>query len=82
MQSLKIGHIRLIDGEDLQDFGQPIDQENSIILRVHDPRFYTLCCVQGSNGAAKAYINGYWSSPQLSQLLADDSRQPGSPCHR
>jgi cyclopropane-fatty-acyl-phospholipid synthase len=38
-------------------------------LRVRDPRFYSEVAFGGSIGAGEAYINGYWTCGELSNLL-------------
>ena len=43
--------------------------ENDIIIDVHDPRFYTDLMMAGSNGAASAYRDAYWSCNNLTGLF-------------
>ncbi|MCA9509409.1 MAG: class I SAM-dependent methyltransferase, partial [Myxococcales bacterium] len=49
-------------------FGRP-DASRAARIDVHAPRFYSRLVREGSLGAARAYIDGDWSSPDLAALL-------------
>ncbi len=38
-------------------------------IDIHDARFYSAVLFGGSIGAAEAYVNGWWSSPDLTTLV-------------
>ena len=43
--------------------------DKDVSVQVHDLRFYTDIIMAGSNGAASAYRDGYWSSNDLTALF-------------
>ncbi len=43
--------------------------DQAVSVEVHDMRFYTDLMLAGSNGAASAYRDGYWSSKDLTGLF-------------
>ena len=58
------------EGSEHAMFGQLTDEfPLTAQLRVNDPKFYTDIAFGGSIGAGEAYINGYWSCNELSDLL-------------
>ncbi|WBA10227.1 SAM-dependent methyltransferase [Salinivibrio kushneri] len=61
--------ISLVDeqGQTLQ-CGDPQAQLHASVL-VHDPRFYTRILTGGSIAAAEAYIDGWWESPNLTDVI-------------
>ena len=70
LENLEIGQITLAEGSEVATFGQPTDAfPETTVLRVHNPRFYSDIAFGGAIGAGEAYINGYWSSDDLTTLL-------------
>ena len=70
LENLEIGQITLAEGGELETFGQQTDAfPDTTMLRVHNPRFYSDIAFGGAIGAGEAYINGYWSSDDLTTLL-------------
>ncbi len=49
--------------------GDPAASPHAAQLTVRDPRFYTMLALQGSLGAAEAYIRRWWDSADLVGLL-------------
>ena len=54
---------------DCLDFEKNIVHKDDIIVEVHDLRFYLDVMISGSNGAAGAYRDGYWSCNNLTALF-------------
>jgi cyclopropane-fatty-acyl-phospholipid synthase len=68
LQQLRHGRLLVRDGDELLHFGQ----EGAALhaeLSVHDSGFWTLVAGNGSIGAGEAYIHGYWSSPDLTDVV-------------
>jgi cyclopropane-fatty-acyl-phospholipid synthase len=70
LEQLETGQIVVSEGSEHAMFGQLTDEfPLTAQLRVNDPKFYTDIAFGGSIGAGEAYINGYWSCNELSDLL-------------
>jgi cyclopropane-fatty-acyl-phospholipid synthase len=67
LQLLQNGHLKLIDGAEQHSFGNT-DEVNATIY-VHDSRFYGEIAFGGSIGAGEAYMLGYWSSDNLTDVI-------------
>lgn len=67
LQGLKMGQLRLVDGEEVHTFGREYGLQASIT--VHDPRFYGEIAFGGSIGAGEAYMLGYWSADNLTDVV-------------
>lgn len=71
-QLMKInrGKITLIDNHESSSFG---NHDPAVPLcasiTVHDPTFYTDLAFGGSIGAAEAYMSGFWSTDDLTELI-------------
>mgnify|MGYP001244498817 CR=1 FL=1 len=70
LAGLAHGEVTLVDGASHQCYGQrdalcPL----SVTLHVHDPRFYSDITFGGSIGAGEAYMKGYWSVNDLTDLV-------------
>lgn len=66
---LEQGCLRLHEGDERHEFGQPADQTELVAdLYVHDPRAYTEVAFGGSVGSGEAYMSGYWSTPDLTRV--------------
>ncbi len=68
LAQLKQGHLLIRDQDETLLFGQP-DSHPSAILEVHHSQFYMRLFTSGSNGAADSFIDGDWSTPDLTALL-------------
>ena len=68
MESLKTGQIVLSDCGWQRTFGNP-ESELFAEVKVKDRRFYKAVIKGGSIGAAEAYMNGWWESPDLTAVI-------------
>lgn len=67
LQKLVQGQLTLIDGDERHQFGN--SETLSATIHVHDPRFYGEIAFGGSIGAGEAYMLGYWTSDNLSNVV-------------
>jgi len=70
LEKLEVGEIQLIDSNGSHSFGCP-DKTNplTVTLNVTDQRFYSDIAFGGTVAAGEAYIQGYWSSSNLTDLI-------------
>ncbi len=67
---LEHGSVTLVDGANAQAFGSLHERRGlHATVRVHDARFYTDIAFGGSIGAGEAYMEGYWSTDDLTALV-------------
>ena len=69
LNKISIGSLSLQDGKSRYTFG---DQKNNKLhaeIFVHDPKFYRFVVFGGSIGSSEAFMNGYWSSPNLTNVI-------------
>ena len=70
LRQLRGGRLVLVDGAERYRFGAVSENlSDSIIVHVHDARFYGDLAFGGSIGAGEAYMRGYWSTAQLVELV-------------
>ena len=70
LTQLRGGQLVLVDGSDRYRFGAAGEElAEPIVVHVHDPRFYGDLAFGGSIGAGEAYMQGYWSTSQLVDLV-------------
>ena len=72
LQALKIGQLTLIDGHEKHRFGNANSNDASEIsatISIHDARFYGEMAFGGSIGAGEAYMLGYWSADNLTNVI-------------
>jgi len=69
LQGLTHGRLRLQDAESAWRFGANDVDEPIAVVRVKDYRFYRTLALEGTLGAAEAYINGWWNSDDLVGLF-------------
>lgn len=67
LQHLHTGHLTLIDGDEKHTFGST--GGIGATITVHDPRFYGEIAFGGSIGAGEAYMLGYWSANNLTDVI-------------
>jgi cyclopropane-fatty-acyl-phospholipid synthase len=67
-QKLEDGCIHVVDSSGTTSLGNP-DAKLQCTLMIHDLSCYTQIALSGSNGSAQAYINGRWSTDDLSKLI-------------
>ncbi|PKO45657.1 MAG: SAM-dependent methyltransferase [Betaproteobacteria bacterium HGW-Betaproteobacteria-22] len=68
LNDIKIGSLTLIDGKDTHFHGDQT-HELSAVIHVHDPRFYGEIAFGGSIGAGEAYMLGYWTADNLTNIV-------------
>ncbi|HEY9200120.1 MAG TPA: cyclopropane-fatty-acyl-phospholipid synthase family protein [Gammaproteobacteria bacterium] len=68
LSRLQKGHIQLIDGQQMYDFGQP-DAALKTVVTVRNPSFYSSIAFAGSTGAGEAYFHGDWDCDNLTSLV-------------
>ena len=69
LNKISIGSLSLQDGKSRYTFG---DQKNNKLhaeIFVHDPKFYRFVVFGGSIGSSEAFMSGYWSSPNLTNVI-------------
>lgn len=64
---LRFGRLTLIDQEGRTTFGSDDTLSATIVIR--DPRAYPRILSGGSVGAAESYIDGWWESEQLTEVI-------------
>ena len=69
LELLTRGRLELRSGDGVEVFGGAADGALTAELRVTDPRFYRRLCFGGSLGAAESYIDGDWTTPDLTALV-------------
>ena len=67
LNHLKIGNFTIIDGHETHVFGDIHDIK--AIIYVHDARFYGEIAFGGSIGAGEAYMLGYWTADNLTNVI-------------
>ncbi len=67
LQGIRTGQLTLIDGAEKHCFGQ--SEQIQVIIHVHDPRFYGEIAFGGSIGAGEAYMLGYWTTDNLTNVV-------------
>src|SRR5882724_9437461 len=70
LSQLREGQLTLIDGDKAFYFGEVTERfPTGVVVRVHDQRFYSDIAFGGSVGVGEAYMQGYWSTEQLTDLV-------------
>lgn len=68
--SLESGSLRIHDQGELYEFGEASDRSNLVAdIYVHSPDLYSDVVFGGSVGAGEAYMSGYWTTPNLTQVM-------------
>ena len=67
LNQLKIGSLTIIDGTQKHVFGH--SDEIRATINVHDARFYGEIAFGGSIGAGEAYMLGYWTADNLTNVI-------------
>ncbi|MGI2853253.1 class I SAM-dependent methyltransferase [Shewanella algae] len=68
LNALEGGCLKLQLGSEQWTFG-PLDTDLVAIIRIHDERFFRQVILGGSIGAGEAYIQGHWSSPDVTAVV-------------
>src|SRR5688572_22977407 len=70
LMQVRGGRIVLIEGAERYTCGAlSAAFPDEVLIQVHDVRFYGDLALGGSIGAGEAYMNGYWSTSQLVDLV-------------
>jgi cyclopropane-fatty-acyl-phospholipid synthase len=70
LMQVRGGRIVLIEGAERYACGAlSAAFPDEVLIQVHDARFYGDLALGGSIGAGEAYVNGYWSTSQLVDLV-------------
>ena len=78
LNQLHTGQLILLDGSDKHVFGQVKNEADShdsthtpirVSIHVHDERFYGEIAFGGSIGAGEAYMLGYWTTDNLTDVI-------------
>jgi cyclopropane-fatty-acyl-phospholipid synthase len=65
---LEAGRLDVREGDAVRMFGDP-QAPLAATLHIHDPRFYRALALGGHLGAAEAYLDGWWSTDDLTSLV-------------
>ena len=70
LEKLEVGEIQLIDTDGSHSFGSP-EKNNplTVAINVTDQRFYSDIAFGGTVAAGEAYMQGYWSCSNLTDLI-------------
>ncbi len=68
MRKLRYGRLAIVEDSQQDIFG-PADASLQADIRIHHPRFYRHILFSGSLGAAEAYMEGLWSSDDLTTVM-------------
>ncbi|TVR40335.1 MAG: class I SAM-dependent methyltransferase [Planctomycetota bacterium] len=68
LEKVQHGGLRIIEGDSIIEMGKP-DHALQVRLDIHDPRFWKELALGGGNGAAEAYIMGWWDCNDLVGLV-------------
>lgn len=69
LSALEEGTLELRFGGIANRFGQPAPDGLEAKIEVKDPRFFRAAVLGGSLGAAEAYMDGWWDSPDLVSVV-------------
>ena len=67
LTGLQKGSLTIQDGTEVHQFGS--NNQITASITVHDPRFYGEIAFGGSIGAGEAYMLGYWSADDLTNVI-------------
>ena len=69
LNKISIGSLSLQDGKSRYTFGDQKNKKLHAEIFVHDPKFYRFVVFGGSIGSSEAFMSGYWSSPNLTNVI-------------
>lgn len=70
LANLTTGCLRIYENEQAYEFGESTESAEVVAdLHIHNPQTYADIVFGGSIGSGEAYISGYWSSPNLVNLI-------------
>lgn len=69
-QNLTTGRLTVVEGKEVVRFGIATpDFQISSVIKVLDARMYSEIVTRGLNGAAEAYVRGWWTCDDLTALI-------------
>ena len=69
LESAEYGTLTIYDGDAQHKILSDNPEWVEADIRIKDPQFYRYTALGGSVGAAEAYINGYWDSSNLTDVI-------------
>jgi cyclopropane-fatty-acyl-phospholipid synthase len=69
LERLEHGRLEVIEGDQRRVFGRHDDSGLETTVMVHDASFYSAVAFGGSIGAGEAYVDGAWSSDDLTAVM-------------
>jgi len=70
LEQMSEGHLTLVENGQTQSFGRSESSpELHAVVRVNDPRFYSMVALQGSVGAGGSYMQGLWDCDNLPAVV-------------
>jgi cyclopropane-fatty-acyl-phospholipid synthase len=70
LKKLEKGCLRIHEPDQLTSFGEAAEKTDLVAdIRVLDPQMYVEVVFGGSIGSGEAYMNGYWMTPNLVQVI-------------
>jgi cyclopropane-fatty-acyl-phospholipid synthase len=69
LKDFNTGRLTLIEKNQQFQFGQSSVTSLQATIKVHHPRFYTRSIFGGSIGSAEAYMDGLWSTSNLTKVI-------------
>ena len=70
LNKLSLGCLRVHEGDECHCFGESPDSADLVAdIHVHHPGVYADVAFSGSIGSGEAYMSGYWSTPNLTNVV-------------
>ncbi len=69
LQRIRCGHLTLIQPDGRKERYSGREPGPTVELTIHDPRFYRALALSGDIGFGEAYTFGWWTTPDLPELL-------------
>lgn len=69
LENLNHGRLTIDEGDQRREFGRFGPDSLAASIKIRDPRFYRHLVINGSLGAAEAYLRGYWTCSDLVGLV-------------
>lgn len=69
LNKISVGSLSIQDGKSRYTFGDQKNKNLHAEICVHDPKFYRFIVFGGSIGSSEAFMSGYWSSPNLTNVI-------------
>ncbi len=70
LENIQVGSITIHDGDEVLSYGdKDVPGEPHAEVRVHDSMVYRHVLLGGSMGSGESYMQGHWSSPDLTEVI-------------